>query len=45
MSNINSSIKNTENLFEDYPDIVKVEQVKEMLPKIEKNKIYNNILL
>ena len=28
MSNINSSIKNTENLFEDYPDIVKVEQLK-----------------
>ena len=31
MSNINSSIKHAENLFEDYPDIVKVEQLKTML--------------
>ena len=40
MSNINSSIKHSENLFEDYPDIVKVEQLKTMLPKMGKNKIY-----
>lgn len=40
MSNINSSIKHAENLFEDYPDIVKVEQLKTMLPKMGKNKIY-----
>lgn len=27
-------------LFKDYPDVVKVETVREMLPKIGKNKIY-----
>lgn len=29
-----------ETLFKDYPDVVKVEQLKEMLPKIGKNKLY-----
>lgn len=29
-----------ENLFKDYPDIIKVETLKEMLPKTGKNKIY-----
>lgn len=41
MSNINSSIKHAENLFEDYPDIVKVEQLKTMLPKMGKIKYIN----
>lgn len=27
-------------LFKDYPDVVKVYQLKEMLPKMGKNKIY-----
>lgn len=29
-----------ETLFKDYPDVVKVYQLKEMLPKMGKNKIY-----
>ena len=29
------------NLFKNYPDVVKVKQLKEMLPKIGKNKIYD----
>lgn len=40
MSNNNVNIPNTENLFENYPDVVKVEQLKKMLPKMGKNKIY-----
>lgn len=40
MSNNNINIPNTENLFENYPDVVKVEQLKKMLPKMGKNKIY-----
>lgn len=28
------------NLFENYPDVVKVDTLKKMLPKIGKNKIY-----
>jgi len=28
------------NLFENYPDVVKVKQLKQMLPKTGKNKIY-----
>lgn len=27
-------------LFKDYPDVVKVEQLKKMLPRIGKNKLY-----
>ena len=30
-----------ETLFKDYPDVVKVYQLKEMLPKMGKNKIYD----
>jgi len=40
MSNNNTNMPNTENLFENYPDVVKVEQLKKMLPKMGKNKIY-----
>ena len=29
------------NLFKDYPDVVKVKELKEMLPRMEKNKIYD----
>lgn len=29
-----------DNLFKEYPDVVKVEQLRKMLPKIGKNKIY-----
>ena len=29
-----------ETIFKEYPDVVKVEQLKEMLPKIGKNKLY-----
>ena len=29
------------NLFKDYPDVVKVKELKEMLPRIGKNKIYD----
>lgn len=36
----NSNAEYYGNLFKDYPDVVKVEQLKEMLPKIGKNKIY-----
>ena len=29
------------NLFKDYPDVVKVKELKEMLPRMGKNKIYD----
>ena len=29
------------NLYKEYPDVVKVKELKEMLPKIGKNKIYD----
>ena len=29
-----------ETIFKEYPDVVKVKQLKEMLPKIGKNKLY-----
>ena len=30
-----------ENLFKDYTDVVKVKELKEMLPRMGKNKIYD----
>lgn len=36
----NSDINNFTDIFKNYPDIIKVEQLKQMLPKIGKNKIY-----
>ena len=29
------------NLFKDYPDVVKVKELKELLPRMGKNKIYD----
>ena len=29
------------NLFKDFPDVVKVKELKQMLPRMGKNKIYN----
>ena len=29
------------NLFKDYPDVVKVKELKEMFPRMGKNKIYD----
>ena len=29
------------NFFKDYPDVVKVKELKEMLPRMGKNKIYD----
>lgn len=31
------------NLFKDYPDVVKVKELKEMLPRMGKNKIYGQL--
>ena len=38
MNNVDTEYYNT--LFKEYPDVVKVEQLKQMLPKTGKNKIY-----
>ena len=40
LMNNNSDIEYFSNLFKNYPDVVKVEQLKKMLPKIGKNKLY-----
>ena len=40
LMNNNSDIEYFSNLFKNYPDVVKVEQLKQMLPKIGKNKLY-----
>ena len=39
--NENKDFKFYETLFKDYPDVVKVDTLKLMLPKMGKNKIYN----
>jgi hypothetical protein len=39
--NNNFKKSNYETLFCDYPDVVKVKEVKQMLPRIGKNKIYD----
>lgn len=36
----NSNKEYLGNLFKNYPDVVKVKQLKQMLPKTGKNKIY-----
>ena len=38
--NINLDKEYYNSLFANYPDVVRVHQLKEMLPKIGKNKIY-----
>ena len=40
LMNNNSDVEYFSNLFKNYPDVVKVEQLKQMLPKIGKNKLY-----
>lgn len=39
--NDNSNKNYYGNLFKDYPDVVKVKELKEMLPRMGKNKIYD----
>lgn len=43
MSNITKKSKKAyyNNLFKDYPDVVKVNDLRKMLPKMGKDKIYN----
>lgn len=40
LMNDNLNVEYYNNLFKEYPDVVRVYQLKEMLPKIGKNKIY-----